>query len=281
MIRQQRVLRSRLNDAVKTPAIKLFPSGPRMLAALLIAAQSGGPAARANPAGATVSQGAATIASQGANLTVRTSDRAFINWNSFNIGQGETTTFLQPSSTSLVWNQINDPNPSQILGNLNANGLIVLQNQSGFFVGGQATITAHGLLMTTAPIPMPDLSSSGPWQFNAPPPAAKIINYGQINTDKGGSVFLIANDIENHGGITSPEGSIGLHAGQQVLVSERPNGLGLSAQVTLPEGLGGQYRQDHCRCRNHRVERTSGQSGRGGPGQFNARGQRQHRVGRG
>jgi filamentous hemagglutinin family protein len=208
-----------------------------LLGGILAAAVcAGAPTARANPNGATVSQGTATFHTQGSQLTIQTSSQAFINWQSFNIGQGETTTFVQPSSSSLVWNRINDANPSQILGNLNANGFVVLQNQSGFYIGGQASIAAHGLIMTTAPIPMPDLTAGGPWDFNSPPPAAKIINYGQINLDKGGSIFLIANDIENNGTISAPQGQIGLYAGKQVLVSERPNGLGLSAQVTLPQG---------------------------------------------
>src|SRR5262249_3280407 len=126
--------------------------------------------------------------------------------------------------------------PSQILGNLSANGYVVLQNQSGFYVGGQAAITAHGLLMTTAPIPMPDLSSGSAWQFNAPPPTASIVNYRQIASDKGGSVFLIAHDSQNSGTLSAPAGKIGLYAGKDVLVSERPDGRGLSARVTLPEG---------------------------------------------
>ena len=119
---------------------------------------------RSNPLGGTVGQGSASFSNQGSHLTIQTSDRAYINWQSFNIGLGESTTFVQPSSSSLVWNHINDPNPSQILGNLNANGYVVLQNSAGFFIGGQASITAHGLLMTTAPIPMPDLAGNDlPW----------------------------------------------------------------------------------------------------------------------
>src|SRR4029077_19813 len=149
---------------------------------------------------------------------------------------GETTSFIQPSSSSVVWNQINDRNPSQILGNLNANGYVVLQNQSGFYIGGQASISAHGLLLTTAPIRTPDLAGGGAWQFSAPPPTASIINYGQISADKGGSVFLIAHDIENHGTISAEAGTLGLYAGKDVLISERPDGRGLSAQVTLPDG---------------------------------------------
>jgi filamentous hemagglutinin family protein len=193
--------------------------------------------ALANPVGGTVNQGKVTFSSQGSQFTInQSSGSAYINWQSFNIGAGETTTFLQPSSSSVVWNHINDPNASQILGNLNANGYVILQNQNGFFVGGQAVINTHGLLMTTAPIPMPDLSSGGPWDIKSPPPTASIINYGQINTDKGGSVFLISHDIQNHGTISAPEGNIGLYAGQEVLVSDRPDGRGLSARVTLPSG---------------------------------------------
>ena len=191
---------------------------------------------KSNPVGGTVSQGTASFTSQGSHLTVQSSDRAFINWQSFNIGHGETTSFVQPSSSSLVWNQIHDQNPSQILGNLNANGYVVLQNSSGFYIGGQASITAPGLLMTTAPFPMPDLYSGGAWTFHTPPPAARIINYGQISVGNGGSVFLVAHDIENHGTIAAPGGEIGLYAGKQVLISERPDGRGLSATVTLPAG---------------------------------------------
>ncbi|HLP78311.1 MAG TPA: filamentous hemagglutinin N-terminal domain-containing protein, partial [Candidatus Paceibacterota bacterium] len=190
---------------------------------------------QANPAGGTVSQGSASFSSSGAQMTIRTSDRALINWQSFNIGVGQTTTFIQPSSTSVVWNRINDSNPSQILGNLNANGYVVLQNSAGFYIGGQAVINAHGLVMTTAPVTQ-DIFSGGAWDFSAPPPTASIINYGQINIGGAGSAFLIAHDIENHGTISAPGGDIGLYAGKDVLISERPDGRGLSAHVTLPEG---------------------------------------------
>ncbi len=193
-------------------------------------------AVRANPSGGSVAQGTASFSSAGPVLTIQTSSQAYINWRSFNIGVGETTTFLQPSASSLVWNQINDPNPSQILGTLNANGFVVLQNQAGFYIGGQAALNTGGLIMSTAPIPMPDLSGAGAWQFNAPPPTARIINYGQINVAGGSPAFLIARDIENHGAISAPQGNIGLYAGEEVLVSERPDGRGLTATVTLPEG---------------------------------------------
>jgi filamentous hemagglutinin family protein len=203
---------------------------------VLLACRLSGALPHDNPTGPTVTQGTATFSSQGSQLTIQTSDHAAINWQSFDIGVGHTTTFLQPSSSSVVWNQINDPNPSQILGTLNANGYVVLQSPAGFYIGGQATLNTHGLLMTTARCAPLDLVGGGAWQFNAPPPTASIINYGQINVAGGSSAFLIAHDIENHGTISAPQGSIGLYAGKQVLMSERPDGRGLSATVTLPEG---------------------------------------------
>jgi filamentous hemagglutinin family protein len=205
-----------------------------LLAVLL--SQSLVSAVQANPVHATVAQGSAVVSSQGPNLTVQTSGNAVINWGSFSIAAGETTTFVEPSPTSVVWNNITGSSPSRILGHLDANGYVVLENPAGFYVGGQAAIRAAGVIMTTAPAVTPDISGGSAWQFNAPPPSAPIINYGQISAGPGGPVFLIAQEIQNHGGIFAPSGQIGLYAGQEVMVSSRPDGRGLSATVTLPQG---------------------------------------------
>jgi filamentous hemagglutinin family protein len=189
-----------------------------------------------NPTHPVVAQGSATVTSQGPAMTVHTSGNAVIAWSTFNIGLGQTMTFAEPSSSSVVWNQINDPHASQILGRLYANGYVFLQNQAGFYVGGQAAITAAGVVMTTTPVIPVETTSSGTWQFNAPPPSAGIVNYGQINAGGSGPVFLVAHDVENHGTITAPGGEIGLYAGGKVLVSRRPDGRGLTAEVSLPEG---------------------------------------------
>ncbi|HTQ52353.1 MAG TPA: filamentous hemagglutinin N-terminal domain-containing protein [Candidatus Acidoferrales bacterium] len=208
---------------------------------ILLLTWAGNPACvHANPTSGSVSQGAATINGMGTSqVTInQTSANALINWQTFNIVPGETTTFNQPSSSSVTWNYIGDPNPngSSINGTINANGYVILQNPNGISVGGQATITAHGLVLTTASTPALNLSSGGPWSFNAPPPSAQIINSGQINIVGGGSAFLIASDIQNTGTISAPGGKIGFYAGQTVLVSTSPDGRGLSAQVTLPQG---------------------------------------------
>src|SRR5260221_10647445 len=189
-----------------------------------------------NPQGMSVVKGTVGASQNGSQLTVTASANAVIQWQSFNIGANETTTFVQPSARSVVWNQIADANPSQIWGNLNANGIVVLINQNGFYVGPNSSINVGGFIASSAAVLPGPISGGGVWNYQGPPPTAKIINYGQINAASGGSLFLIAEGIENHGSLSAPDGNIGLYAGKEVLLSQRPDGRGLSASVTLPAG---------------------------------------------
>jgi filamentous hemagglutinin family protein len=189
----------------------------------------------ANPTGMTVQNGSATSTTSGSQLTVTTSPLAVLNWQSFNIGSGESTIFNQPSIYSVVVNNIHDANASQIYGSLQANGLVVLMNQNGFYFGPDSFVKTGGLIVSTANC-LPPQNAGGAWEFNGPPPLASIVNYGQIQVGQNSSLYLIADKIENHGSLTAPGGTIGLAAGQTVLLSDRPDGRGLSMQVTLPSG---------------------------------------------
>ena len=83
----------------------------KLLSGLLVPA-----VAWANPQGMTVSKGPATAVSTGNQLTITAGNNAVLNWKSFNIGPKEITTFVQPTPSFVVWNRINDLNPSQIFG---------------------------------------------------------------------------------------------------------------------------------------------------------------------
>jgi filamentous hemagglutinin family protein len=190
----------------------------------------------ANPTGLTVGAGHATTQQLGSQLNITVSQTALLNWQSFNIAAGETTTFLQPSANSVVLNVIGGASPSQIFGGLKANGTVILENTSGFYFGSGSMIKVGGsFLATTAPVP-PDFGAGASWQFSGLPPLAGIVNYGQIQVGTGKSLFLIADNIDNHGRLTAPQGNVELAAGQSVLVSESADGRGLSAKVTLPQG---------------------------------------------
>lgn len=190
----------------------------------------------ANPTGLSVQSGSATAVATGNQLTVSASQNAFLNWQSFNIASGETTRFVQPSASSIVWNQINAASASEIYGNLQANGVVVLMNHSGFFFGPNSFVNAAGLVVSTASVTPMESTGGLFWQFNGAPPQASIINYGHLSTERGGSLFLIAEQIENHGALTAPHGNVGLMGGKEVLLSERPDGRSLTATVQLPSG---------------------------------------------
>src|ERR1043165_6568773 len=61
----------------------------------------------ANPCGGTVTSGSAHINTGPGNVTVQQqSQRAVINWQQFSNSQGETTTFVQPNSSSATLNRV-------------------------------------------------------------------------------------------------------------------------------------------------------------------------------
>ena len=125
--------------------------------------------------------------------------------------------------------------PFANLGNLNANGYVVLQNPNGFYIGGQAAITTHGLVMTTA--------SARPQSFQrrslvVQRTTTQRPNY-QLRKDQHYRRRHGVSDCGQHlerRHISAPGGKIGLYDGQTVLVSTSPDGRGLSAAVTLPKG---------------------------------------------
>src|SRR5436305_7423047 len=110
--------------------------------------------AAANPQGGQVVGGAATIAQPTANLTQvnQSSGTAIINWQSFNIKSGETTKFVQPSTSALAINRVTGADPSVIAGQLQANGRIALINQSGVFFSQGSQVNVNSLIVTTSDI---------------------------------------------------------------------------------------------------------------------------------
>ncbi len=190
----------------------------------------------ANPQGMTVVSGSASSQGNGSQFNVTVGQNTFINWNSFNIQKGETTTFIQPGANSIVFNNIGGNSASQIWGTLKANGTVILANAYGFYFGPDSMIKVGGnFVATTAPL-TPDMGAGSAWQFTGMPPLASIVNYGTVQVGQNKSLYLISAKIENHGTLDAPGGNIGLYAGKEVLVSERADGRGLSATVQMPAG---------------------------------------------
>ena len=154
-----------------------------------------------------VTSGAATaVATQNALTVNQTSNSAILNWSSFNIGQDNSVTFKQPNSSSIALNRINQASPSQIFGNLSANGQIYLINLNGFLFGSKSTINVGGLLVSSLPLALSDSDFAkgilAPLQDAHPVLAATVANTefdplapgGRINVlDANGNPVLDAN----------------------------------------------------------------------------------------
>jgi len=174
---------------------------------------------RANPAGGNVAAGSASIAGQGTGaVTVnQTSNTAIINWQSFSIASGELTKFVQPSSTSAALNRVLGGQTSLINGTLSANGQIYLINGNGILVGPGGVINAGGFTGSTRDMADADFLK-GNLHF-AGSSQAGVQNLGSINA-LGGDVILIGQTVDNEGRITAANGTAGLVAANDVIITQ-------------------------------------------------------------
>jgi filamentous hemagglutinin family protein len=170
--------------------------------------------ASASPQGGQMVEGNATIVvgPGGSNVTVtQTSPNAIINWNTFNVGAGQTVQFSQPGSTSVVLDRVTGGGgPSQIFGEIGANGIVYLVNPNGILFGRGSSVNAAGFLATTHDIANGDFMA-GRYHFNiAGNPSASIVNRGTITAASGGFAALVAPGVRNSGTITATLGTVGL-----------------------------------------------------------------------
>jgi filamentous hemagglutinin family protein len=170
---------------------------------------------QANPVGPSVVSGAATFNAVGKNLTVTNSPGAIINWQGFSIRPDEVTRFVQSGAASAVLNRVTGPEHSAILGQLLSNGRVFLINPNGVTVGAGARIDTAGFVASSLNLSNEDFLA-GKFRYTDSGNAGKVTNAGTINTHSGGSVYLVAPTVENHGVITAPNGDVMLAAGKSV-----------------------------------------------------------------
>ena len=132
--------------------------------------------------------GAATFQRDGNKLTVnQATDRLAVNWQSFNIGAGESTHFNMPSSTSAALNRVIGGNPSSIYGSLSANGILYLINPSGILVGPGGTVNAASFMASTLDVSTEQFmnAKNGAGMNFYGSSGESIINQGNITAGKG------------------------------------------------------------------------------------------------
>jgi filamentous hemagglutinin family protein len=194
------------------------------------------PVVYANPTGPSVVAGEATVSGLGTSqVTIaQASQRAIINWQSFNIAPNEITQFIQPNVRAIALNRIFDHNPSQILGSLRANGTVILLNPNGILFGAGAQVNVGGLVASSLNISNGNFLA-GHYLFEGAGLEGWVKNAGAIQAAHDG-VYLLAPNVENSGIVMSPDGNIVLAAGTKAFLSNRPDGRGFLAEISAPTG---------------------------------------------
>ncbi len=189
-------------------------------------------------------------------VTVKqTEQQALLEWETFNVGKNTTLTFDQKKGGEnagqwIAFNKISDPtaNPTQILGNIKADGQVYIINPNGIIFGGSSQVNARGLTASSLPINDNLVSqgllnnrdaqflfsafkvpggSDGTPAFNPETPANGkfgdvIVRKGATLTSpasaggNGGRVTLVGANVSNEGTISTESGQTILAAGLQV-----------------------------------------------------------------
>ncbi|PHQ32232.1 YDG domain-containing protein [Rhodopirellula bahusiensis] len=221
--------------------VTLSWSGNRKRAVLFAAVCSigvtAGTASAQLPTGADVVAGQAAISQAGSVMNVNAAtNRAIVNWDSFNVGAANAANFNLPDASSSILNRVTTPNmPSTIAGTLNSNGNVFLVNPSGIVVSGSGMVNTNGFTASTFDVTNQDFMNGGELAFTRGEGSGGIVNNGTIVTGSGGA-HLIASDIANNGTIESHGGNITLSSGGRVTLD---NGVTYSqpSMATLERGI--------------------------------------------
>ncbi|WP_284504435.1 filamentous hemagglutinin N-terminal domain-containing protein [Caballeronia sp. ATUFL_F1_KS4A] len=186
--------------------------------------------AQALPTGGQVTAGQASISQNSNTMTINQgTQRAVIDWNSFNVGQGNTVQFNQPNAQAQALNRVTGAGASNIQGSLLANGQVLIQNANGVLFGKGAVVNVGSLLATTKSIDANQFMSGGPLKLSGTGKNASVVNDGTINAQ--GYVTLMGDQVRNTGSIDAGKnGQVALAAGDSATVA-LANGQGI--QLTL------------------------------------------------
>ena len=165
------------------------------------------------PSGGQIVSGVGSISQAGAVTTIQQGSPTLqLNWQSFNVGAGQTVNFVQPGRSALAVNRIFGSTPSAIMGHLNANGQVWLINPNGVLFGPSARVNVGGIVASTLDVD-PDSLGSRTRRFSGNGQGS-VINQGTITAADGGYVALLGNRVSNQGVISARLGTIALAGGR-------------------------------------------------------------------
>jgi filamentous hemagglutinin family protein len=184
------------------------------------------------PTGGQVVAGQATISQTqtptSATMNInQTSQRAVVNWDSFNVGKNAQVNFNQPNAQAVILNRVTGASASMIDGAVRANGQVVLVNPNGVTFGKGADINAGAVVATTMNIANKDFME-GKSTFRGDSKGS-VVNQGKIAVNNpNGYIALLAPEVRNEGYLLAqkgPNNAVALAAGEQITLDFRGDKL--------------------------------------------------------
>lgn len=190
-----------------------------------------------------VVSGNVTFTTTADKMTIKQeTNKAQINWKSFDIGKNKEVEFKQPDANSVAYNRVTGGNASQIQGKLTANGKVYLANPNGVIITKEAEINVAGLLATTKDLEkISENGNSNTNKFTRKLKDGQVLKEGQvINEGKITAqdfVVLNGDQVINKGEISSNNGKVHLSSGYNFTFTLSDSGISVALEDNTVQGI--------------------------------------------
>ncbi|HHF5524930.1 TPA: filamentous hemagglutinin N-terminal domain-containing protein [Haemophilus influenzae] len=190
-----------------------------------------------------VVSGNVTFTTTADKMTIKQeTNKAQINWKSFDIGKNKEVEFKQPDANSVAYNRVTGGNASQIQGKLTANGKVYLANPNGVIITKEAEINVAGLLATTKDLEkISENGNSNTNKFTRKLKDGQVLKEGQvINEGKITAqdfVVLNGDQVINKGEISSNNGKVHLSSGYNFTFTLSDSGISVALEDNTVRGI--------------------------------------------
>lgn len=158
----------------------------------------------------------------------QSSQRAAIDWQSFNIAQNEKVKFVQPNADASILNNIIGNDASRIYGALESNGKVFLSNQNGVYFSPTSRVDVGSLVASALNINAHEFMDG---KYNFAGGNGSVVCEGEIRAAE--MAVLVGKDVQNTGRIIAKRVAVG--AGEELqlnLDSEQMIAVRVPATVT-------------------------------------------------
>ncbi|MGA4475693.1 filamentous hemagglutinin family protein [Ectopseudomonas chengduensis] len=162
----------------------------------------------------------------------QTADKAILNWDTFNIGRDTTLAFQQDANWAALNKVNNSTAPSQIQGQIKADGTVMILNSNGVVFSGSSQVNVRNLVAAATDFSDEQFKNGGLYNGNSPSftnaqGTIRVEQGAQLNTAApststagGGYVLLLGKSVDNAGTISTPRGQTVLAAGDSFTIKK-------------------------------------------------------------